>query len=106
MGRFGRNPRLESHQLNWRRSDDSYSLHFERRAKALLHVVPDKTYEGMWRIRFTDGSLSDMANLSRAKDAGISHGLASFNRKLRCRETGVEGSYSDLNPKDGKTPLG
>jgi hypothetical protein len=34
----------------------------------------------MWRIRHLDGRLSDMVNLSRAKDAGMSHGLAILNR--------------------------
>ena len=31
--------------------------------------VPDKTYPGMWRVVRPDGSLSDMVNKSRAKDA-------------------------------------
>ena len=31
-------------------------------------IVPDMTYPGMWRIRQPDGSLSDMVNLTRAKD--------------------------------------
>ena len=32
-------------------------------------IVPDTTYAGMYRIRYAHGSLSDMVNLTRAKDA-------------------------------------
>jgi hypothetical protein len=36
--------------------------------KALAHIVPDKTYPGMWRVVRPDSSLSDMVNKTRAKD--------------------------------------
>jgi hypothetical protein len=42
--------------------------------KALAHIVPDKTYPGMWRVLRPDGSLSDMVNRTRAKD--VAWGLA------------------------------
>jgi hypothetical protein len=32
-------------------------------------IVPDSKWPGMYRIRLPDGSLSDMVNLTRAKDA-------------------------------------
>jgi hypothetical protein len=32
-------------------------------------VVPDADWPGMWRVRMPDGRLTDMVNLSRAKDA-------------------------------------
>jgi hypothetical protein len=32
-------------------------------------IVPDKHYPGMYRLRLPDGSLSDIVNLTRAKDA-------------------------------------
>jgi hypothetical protein len=32
-------------------------------------VVPDAAHTGMWRVRWLDGRLSDMTNLTRAKDA-------------------------------------
>jgi hypothetical protein len=32
-------------------------------------IVPDSKWPGMFRIRRPDGSLSDMANLTRIKDA-------------------------------------
>ena len=40
--------------------------------KALAHIVPDKTYPGMWRIVRPDGSLSDKVNKTRAKDVARS----------------------------------
>jgi hypothetical protein len=32
-------------------------------------VIPDSVYPGMYRVRWADGRLSDMTNLSRAHDA-------------------------------------
>ena len=32
-------------------------------------VVPDEAHPGMWRVRWPDGRVSDMTNLTRAKDA-------------------------------------
>jgi hypothetical protein len=40
--------------------------------KALAHIVPDKTFPGMWRVVRPDGSLSDMVNKTRAKDVAWS----------------------------------
>jgi hypothetical protein len=37
--------------------------------KALARLVPDKVYAGMWRVVRPDGRLSDMVNVTRAKDA-------------------------------------
>ena len=34
-------------------------------------MVPDAVYPDMWRVALTDGSLSDMTNLTRAKDAAV-----------------------------------
>jgi hypothetical protein len=36
-----------------------------------LKVVPDAKWSGMWRVQYRDGALSDMVNLSRAKDAAL-----------------------------------
>ena len=48
-----------------------YSLHYGKSAKVLAEVIPDDEYAGMWRIRWPDRQLSDMVNLSRAKDAAM-----------------------------------
>jgi hypothetical protein len=34
-----------------------------------VSIVPDTRWPDMYRLRFPDGSLSDMVNLTRAKDA-------------------------------------
>jgi len=88
---------IESHQLNWRPAGDGFSLHLERRATPLLHVVPDKTYPSMWRIRFAGGSLSDLGNLTRIKDAARCIAQATLNKELRYRQTAPEATTDDLN---------
>jgi hypothetical protein len=35
----------------------------------VVAIVPDERFPGMYRLKRTDGSLSDMVNLTRAKDA-------------------------------------
>jgi hypothetical protein len=42
-------------------------------------IVPDKTWPGMWRVRMPDGHLTDMVNLTRAKDAAVA-----LSRAVRC----------------------
>jgi hypothetical protein len=37
-----------------------------------ISIVEDATYTGMWRIKHKDGRLSDMVNITRAKDAALS----------------------------------
>jgi hypothetical protein len=54
-------------------------------------VVKDQTYAAMWRIRFSDRSLSDLGNITRVKDAGMHHATMSLNGKLDTKETGQEG---------------
>lgn len=41
-----------------------------------LAIEPDATWPGMWRIKLSNGLLSDMVNLTRAKDAAVSLGRA------------------------------
>ena len=35
----------------------------------VVSIVPDAVWPGMYRLRFPDGRLSDMVNLTRARDA-------------------------------------
>jgi hypothetical protein len=63
---FGRN------ELVW----DSRKLKLG--ARVMATVEPDANWPGMWRVRFR-GMLSDMVNLSRAKDAAISIVLRGLN---------------------------
>lgn len=51
------------------------------RSKPIVYVVEDLVRAGMYRVRFPDGRLSDLVNLSRAKDAALSHAAAIVNAK-------------------------
>jgi hypothetical protein len=57
----------QASDLYWTRDGDGWVLKLGRRK--LGRVFPDSKYPGMWRSRRGDGRLSDMANLSWAKDA-------------------------------------
>ena len=48
----------------------------------------------MWRVRWPDGRLSDMVNLSRANDA-IASFIESLDRRLRGRQSQLEAAGSD-----------
>jgi hypothetical protein len=48
-----------------------HSLHYASAKHPLAEIIPDANWPGMWRVRWPDGSLSDMANLTRAKDAAF-----------------------------------
>ena len=49
--------------------------------RLLATVQPDRHWAGMYRVRFRDGHLTDMVNLSRAKDAAIALALTNLNNK-------------------------
>ena len=70
--------------LNWTRGAKGFALRVGRSGNPLLHVVPDKRWPHMWRIRHRDNSVSDLLNVARAKDAAQSHALA----ELRAQEVG------------------
>ena len=44
--------------------------------------IQDKTYPSLWRVRRLDGSISDMVNRTRAKDAAIAIHLADQRAQL------------------------
>jgi hypothetical protein len=46
-----------------------YRLHYGKSSKILAWVRPDPQYPDMWRVHLADGHVSDMVNLTRAKDA-------------------------------------
>jgi hypothetical protein len=52
-------------------------------------VAPDSKYPAMWRVRWPDGQLSDMANLTRAKDA-LACFLETEGRRQRRRHSPAE----------------
>ena len=56
----------DKEECKWQRDGDAWILLYRRRRIGC--VVPDKDHQGMWRSVKVDGVLSDMANLSWAKD--------------------------------------
>jgi hypothetical protein len=48
-----------------------HRLHYASAKHPLAEIIPDANWPGMWRVRWPDGSLSDLTNLSRARDAAI-----------------------------------
>jgi hypothetical protein len=66
-------------RLKWRHADGRLFLYHGNNCSPLLTVEPDSKYAGMYRIRFPEGGLSDMVNLTRAKDAAITLALQSLN---------------------------
>src|SRR5262245_13973247 len=45
------------------------ALYYGTAQRPLANIVPDRRWPDMWRIARPDGHLSDMLNLTRAKDA-------------------------------------
>jgi hypothetical protein len=70
-------------RLVWRTGSDGLTLHHGQARKLLARIVPDQTWPGMFRIEFPDGRISDMVNLTRAKDAAIAIALRSLNSKAQ-----------------------
>ena len=64
--------------LTWHGDD----LHL-RRGRKLLSIVQDEKYPSMWRVRRPDGTLSDMVNRTRAKDAAMAMALSILNARER-----------------------
>jgi len=65
----------------WRRTDAVWSL--IRSGRSVATVVPDRRLPHMFRIKLPDGSISDMLNLARAKDAALSLADASLDGRIR-----------------------
>jgi hypothetical protein len=68
--------------LSWQKVAEGWALNCYGRSGAVLHVVPDTVYPGMWRVRFLDGGVSDMANITWARDGAVSIALAMLNREM------------------------
>jgi hypothetical protein len=63
-------------------------------------VAPDAAHPGMWRVRWPDGRLADMTNLTRAKDA-VACFMETDERRQRGRHRSSEGR---LCVKTGEMP--
>ena len=92
-----------SGRLVWRPHSDGLALHIERRSSAVLHIVRDQIYSQMWRIRFPDGCLSDMTNLTRCKDAALSQARGILLNEKEAKETSAQAGYRDLQDATATT---
>jgi hypothetical protein len=79
-------------RLKWRADADGFDLSYG--TALLARVVPDLTWPGMYRVLW-HGQVSDMTNLSRAKDAAVSIALGQLN--LGPQETALRGSWVRQN---------
>lgn len=66
--------------LKW----DGYDL--RRSGRVLASIEPNPKWPGMWRVR-TPGVLTDMVNLTRARDAARLLALAALDRQYRVDTT-------------------
>ena len=83
----------------------SYRLHYGQSQTPLLEIIPDPS--GLYRIAWPDIGLSDLANLSRCKQAALEwaqHQRDAQNRNLSMaqrlkslRNFWWSASHSDLN---------
>jgi hypothetical protein len=85
------------------------ALHYGHAKAPLVRVVPDGRYPGMWRVEMPDGRLSDMTNLSRAKDAAVAiceRGSPPRNRRrFRWEIEAVESAQNSLQEMFSAPPL-
>lgn len=65
-------------RLTWRKEGTRYCL-CHRGGRALVSVEPDSKYPNMFRVRYSNGKLSDFVNLTRAKDAAATFALRRLN---------------------------
>jgi hypothetical protein len=66
-------------------------------------LVPEAVHPGMWRVRWPDGRLSDMTNLTRAKDA-VACFMETEERRQRGRQRPSEGRLCVKAHSWGKGP--
>jgi hypothetical protein len=74
--------------LTWHGERDGTPVLCRTGSSAILaRIEEDRVYPGMWRVKMPSGKLSDMTNLTRAKDAAMSIALSILNREQKAQET-------------------
>lgn len=80
--------------LNGEKSTETqvvFSLHYGDSSKVLAIVVPDSKWLGLWHTEWPDGSVSDLANLSRIRDAAFNAAAQGRDwRLLRWRKPAIK----------------
>jgi hypothetical protein len=66
-------------------------------------LMPDAAHPGMWRVRWQDSRLSDVANLTRAKDA-VACFMETEDRRQRGRQRPSEARLCVKTDSWGKGP--
>ncbi len=93
--------RIVSHQaLTWKGN----TLFFKRRK--MVEIEQDARYPKMWRVKHPDGRLSDMVNLTRARDAAVGFALASLNSGTKETPSGGRQSEFKSDPVPRQPPEG
>jgi hypothetical protein len=74
--------------------------------RLLATIEPDSNFAGMFRVRLPNGHLTDMVNLTRAKDAAISMALTALNnfrtQARRCRQRRWTSRRPPPPPRQGR----
>jgi hypothetical protein len=60
-------------------------------AKLMSEIVPDQTYPGMWRVVLPDGTLSDMYNITWAKEHAVMEATRAYRKAHPNRNTDSSG---------------
>lgn len=64
--------------------------------RRLVEIVPDEKYPAMWRVKRPDGSLTDMVNITRARDAARAMALRILNtQETMSQASPIEGKETD-----------
>lgn len=64
------------HQLKWIGNRVTYG------GNTLSEIIPDAQWPQMWRVKYPDGRVSDMVNLSRACEAAMDAALVVLNSRV------------------------
>ena len=70
-------------ELTWKFSDGIHTLHRGGAKGPVISVVADKIHPTMWRIKHRDGRLSDMVDLSRARDAAVAFAVGDYRQEAK-----------------------
>jgi hypothetical protein len=89
------------------------ALHYGNARRPMVRVAPDDNWPGMWRLIWPDGELSDMANLSRIKDAAAEicdrgpprRDRRRFHWEIDRRESRTEGAPVRFGKKNDAPPI-
>jgi len=87
-------------------TDRTSALHAIGHRSAIVHIVPDRVWPEMWRIRHPDGRLSDMANLAWARDGAVAVAMRLLDpRKGKSPEAKPTASLPSRRKAEQRVPV-